>query len=309
MSTRAIVALGLALAVAGARAGAQEATHRDSASGAIAVGTQRVEVTRRVLVAPGMSLDDARRRAIDDAQAEAVREVVGTQVDAVQLASRTERGQTLDDAFSSIVQASASGRVTAYTITRDTVEQTRDASGRPLYYLVLVLLADVTPEEGRPDPGFRVSLELNQPVFTDGGPGHRDEIIARVRVTKDAYVTLFQVSGDSVQLLLPNQWVRANHVLAGQSMEFPPADLRSGIGLHLLAEVPPGATRTTERLTVVATKRPVPFTGALGTSTEPGVVNTIQGTLVALQRWLVNIPLSERAESDILYETRRVSNP
>ena len=48
-------------------------------------------------------------------------------------------------------------------------------------------------------------MQLNKPVFVDDGTGRADEIIVRVRATRDAYITVFGVYRDSLQVLVPNE--------------------------------------------------------------------------------------------------------
>ncbi|MBI3791110.1 MAG: DUF4384 domain-containing protein, partial [Gemmatimonadetes bacterium] len=147
-------------------------------------------------------------------------------------------------------------------------------------------------------------VTLNRTDFVDRGTARTsDEIIATIRATQAASITIFGVSDDTVQVLLPNLYVRQAEVAAGDSLLFPTPTQRRQMGLVVNAQVPPGRDRITELYVVVATRRPVPFEGPRGV--QNGGVSTVRGTLSALNRWLVNIPLNERAVAFAAYEVRR----
>lgn len=267
------------------------------------VDASRVTVEHRIAISRGMAFDDARRVALEEALAEAVRRVVGTKVDAVQQSITIESGK-LEERFLSVVNAGASGRVVDYTVLSEKLDQDSSARGGPVAYLTVKVDAQVAPERGLADAGFRVSLQLNGQVFLDRGtPQSSDEIVATVNATQDGYVTIFGIADDSVQVLLPNAYAKQNAVKGGEAFAFPSADQRKRLGIVVNAQVPPGRQKTTEMYVVVATRRPVPFEGPKGTQT--GGVATVRGTLAALNRWLVNIPLHERAVAYAAYDVRR----
>ena len=267
----------------------------------------RVSVEHRLAMTRGMSLDDARRLAVEEALAEAVRRVVGTRVDALQQAITSEGGR-LEERFLSVVQAGASGRVTDYKVRSERIEQDSTMRGQLLSFMTVAVDVEVQAESGVADAGFRVSLTLNRNEFVDRGtPRTSDEIVATVRTSQEAYITIFGVSDDTVQVLLPNPYAKQNAVAGGDSLLFPTPDQRRRIGLVVNAQVPAGRDKVTELYVVVATRRPVPFEGPKGT--QQGGIATVRGTLSALNRWLVNIPLNERAVAFVAYDVRRQRTP
>jgi hypothetical protein len=262
-----------------------------------------VRVERRVLLSTDITMAEARQRVIDDALAEAVRQVVGTKIDATEQRTTAQSGESLDDRFLSVVQTQASGRVTDYKVAAEDVEKV-PAGAMTLQYLVLKVDATVVPERGIADPAFTVSLSVNRPVYTDtGDPRTSDNIVATVRATQDGYLTLFGVSADDVQVLLPNRLVRDGKLVAATPLIFPSPEQQQRYGLVLTAQVPKGRTKATELIAAVLTKKPIPFTGA--SEADVGGVETVRGTLTALNRWLVNIPRGDRAVAWTSYEVRK----
>lgn len=268
---------------------------------------QRVEKDLNVLIGDGMTLTEARRQAIDAALAEAVREVVGVRIDALEQRLARE-GAKIEDRFLSVVQSSASGRVVDYTVLSEGVVAVPDATGRPLNYFRGRVSALVAEEVGVPDPGFTVKVTTNRPVYVAKGEDDSEEIVTQITASQPAYVTLFNVSDDAVQVMLPSQRSPDNRVQGGVGFEFPSERQRQLLGLRVRAWIPPGTPRLTELMVAVATKRPIPFGGDARRRTESvKTVPTVQATLSQLQEWLVSIPLDERAVGFASYEIRRAS--
>ena len=66
------------------------------------------------------------------------------------------------------------------------------------------------------------------PAGVPSGPSPTsDEVVALIRTTRDAYLTLFCVTEDSVQVLLPNALVTDNFAGAEKLVEFPPPGWRA----------------------------------------------------------------------------------
>ncbi len=262
--------------------------------------TTTVEVENRVLLTLDKTPAQARREAIDGALAEAVRQAVGTQIQAEQSLFRSETPGGLQDRFLSVVQLAAAGRAIDWRFIEDKLVP---GVGTQTYYLVK-LAVTVEAETGRPDPGFQVSLKLNDELFFyRGNPEQSDEIVATITTTQDAYLTIFGVSDDTVQVLLPNPLVPQNFIPQGAEFEFPSAEWRAR-GLRLRAVLPPGRSNMEEYIVVVATRTEVPFGEASG-RIEGQTVETVRAMLMDLNRWLVNIPLDQRAIAFAGYEVRK----
>jgi hypothetical protein len=246
----------------------------------------------------------ARELAIRRAQAEAVRRVVGTEVQAERVSSSVQSGAERVERFAQIVRTGASGRViNSEVLAAETTEQ-----GGNLFYEVRIR-ATVVPEQGQSDPSFGVDISLNQQdrVYLDRGRrAESQQIVASFETTKDAYLTVFSVTPDTMQVVWPNSRLPETYVPADSTVEFPPPDLRR-LGLRWRVQVPRGQEEVTERIVVVATKKKIPFEPIPDYEVTSGRLETVGATVEALNRWLVEIPLNQRAVSTATYTIRRAS--
>jgi hypothetical protein len=284
----------LTLALAGARAGAQ--------TGVPTLG-DTVTVTQRVLVAGDLTPADAKRQALEKALAEAVRRVSGVRVQSAQLGVDEDRGGRSRDSFLSVVQLDAAGRATNYRVLDERFVTERHPSLGAQLYLELRALVTVARETGTVDPGFTVAVSLNDALFFDSGGSleGNDELIATITTSQDAWLTVFDVMGDSAELLMPNAIMTDARVVAGRAAELPSREWRDR-GVHFRASLPPQEKARRELLVVVATRSPVPFptAAAAADAATPRPIS-----LMAIQRWLVTIPLEQRAIAFAAYEVRR----
>lgn len=248
-----------------------------------AQGGDTVTVEQRVLMTPELAPAEARRRAVDAALAEAARRVAGVRVSSSALSTRSERGGVLDGSYSSAVWLEASARAVDYRVDDEAWETRRTADGEAQLYLRLRLHAVVEREVGTRDAAFAVTLTLNGDRFAvrPGSVAANDEIIATVQATQPAFLTLFAIADDSAQRLFPNEYQRRVPAAGGVSLELPDAEWRAR-GLRLRPSLPAGRATRRELLLVVATRTAVP--------PPPPVLSRVE-----LQRWLVRIPLGDRA--------------
>lgn len=291
--------LALLLGVLVAPAAAQPAA---AASAPAAPRTQRVEVDFDDVISGRLSLDEVKRQAIDAALAEAVRQVVGTKIEGTQQAVS---GEGLEGRFLTVALSSAAGKVVDYRVVSEGIVSVPDVDGRPVSRYRGRVSALVAEEVGRPDPSFSVGLSMNRPSFVVPASGDGEEMIATVTATQDAFVTLFIVTEDTVQVVLPSVYAQDNRIAKGTPLQFPSARQRA-MSMTLSAYLPPGRDRAHEVMVAVATKRAVPFGGDTRRRVEDRrVVPTVNGTINQLQEWLVRIPLDERAVAYAAYDIRR----
>jgi hypothetical protein len=268
---------------------------------ASAQSTDTVTVTQRVLVAGDVTPAEAKRQAVERALAEAVRRVAGVRVQAAQLGVGDDRNGRVNDSFLSVVQLDAAGRATDYRILDEKFQTERHAALGAQLYLELRALVTVVREHGAIDPGFKVSVALNDALFFDGGGSieGNDELIATITSTQDAWLTVFGVVGDSAQLLLPNALMSDNRTIAARPAELPAREWRDR-GVHFRASLPPDEKARRELVVVVATRTPVQFT-----TQSVSDAMSASFSLMDIQKWLVTIPLDQRAMAFAAYEVRR----
>jgi len=288
---RALLAL---LMLAPAAAHAQPATNPAAVS---------VDVSRRELLSGGRSAEDVKRDALYAALADAVRRVSGVTVQGTELSSKADSGGHIVDRYVEAVRVDAAGRATSWTVLKEgwRTEKSK-ALGDQVYY-ELSLRVTVERETGTRDPGFGVRLSANSTHLTVRGDdaAANDEIIARVTTTQQAYLTLVSIADDSVYVLTPNSVVPEVVAGAAQSIELPEPALRR-MGLHYRVALPPGVRSRTELLAVVATRSPVPLHAPKGDG-EARDSGTL--TLAEFNRWLVSIPLDQRAVAQIPLELKK----
>lgn len=251
-----------------------------------------VTVEQRILMTPDLTPADARRRAIDAALADAVRRVAGVRVQSNAISTLDERGARIDSRYTSVIALDAAARAVDYRVTSEEWE-TRRLDGASQLYLHLTLRAVVEREVGTPDAGFTIDLTLNAPRYEVRADAARrnDEIIATVRTSRAAQLSLFTIVGDSVQRLFPNAYLPVVTSDSSRTLELPDPEWRER-GLRLRATLPPRVDERRELLLVVATRRAV--------APPPMSMSVME-----LQRWLVRIPLQDRALGFASYDVRR----
>jgi hypothetical protein len=261
-----------------------------------------VTVSQRVLVGGDVTPAEAKRQALEKALAEAVRRVGGVRVQSTQLGVDEDRNGRVHESFLSVVQLDAAGRATDYRVLAERFTSERHAALGAQLYFELRALVTVAREHGTADPGFTVSVSLNDALFFDAGGSleGNDELIATITASRDASLTVFSVTGDSAQLLLPNALMTETRARAGALTEVPSRDWRDR-GVHFRASLSPTERARRELIVVVATRSPVSF--PLPVAADAGSVASFP--LMAIQRWLVTIPLEQRAIAFAPYEVRR----
>lgn len=192
------------------------------------------------------------------------------------------------EAFSSLSSLQSYGRVDEEDILSEEVVL---HDNQPYYKIRLK--CHVSMEKGERDPQFFLQIMLNQQSFRDG-----EEMIITLEATKDCYCTIFNLLPDNTtELLYPNPDVPYDMILANIPFEVPSKELRNK-GIHLRKYVD-GDIPQVETLYVVATKTPVEFMEA--EVIEDGVIQYQTTAFLAIQKWLLGIPLDERVEDMIEY--------
>jgi len=285
-----VVAALFVLAPASARAQSVSASAGDT-----------VTVTQRALIAGDVTPAEAKRQALEHALAEAVRRVSGVRVQAAQLGVDEDRNGRTRDSFLSVVQLDAAGRATNYKILDERFVTERHPSLGSQLYIELRALVTVARESGTTDPGFSVAVSLNDALFFDNGSSlaGNDELIATITASQDAWLTIFDVTGDSAELLMPNTVMGETRLIGNRPSDLPSREWRDR-GVHFRASLAAQETARRELLVVVATRSRISFP----TDASPdGSSRPV--SLMAIQRWLVTIPLEQRAIAFAAYEVRR----
>ena len=147
-------------------------------------------------------------------------------------------GQLAED----LTYAAVRGRATTVKI----LAEGWDASEPRKWTVRLQALVEPTfPEAGH---GLSLQASLSKDVLREG-----EEARIFYEAEEDCYVYIFSIAEDgSVTLLLPNTYLRDNHLKAKTAYEFPPAGSPLRLEAHFLPQGGKGPTE--ERLKVIATR-------------------------------------------------------
>jgi hypothetical protein len=177
-------------------------------------------------------------------------------------------------------------------------------TGPPAIIVRLTMNARVRPVSGKPDPAFKIDLDLNKKVYETG-----NEVVFHVKASKDCYLTILNLAADdSVYVLFPNDLRRDCRMNGGSESDFPSTEDRDG-GLRIKVASLPGHDEDIEMVKVIATEQNVPFLEGFETSTGFEVIGTPRVAVARLARWLSEIPVSERAEASATYRVLGSSKP
>jgi hypothetical protein len=263
------------------------------------------DVHGAVLVAPSMTIKEARDEAMKQAQGEAIRRIVGVQVQSEQARWQSEHMVGEDtkyfDLFSEIHRTTSFGRILDQRIVAEGLEAVTTAGIEGQKKYVVSMDVQVMKESNRSDPEFTLQMSLNKEIFSSSPViSESDEVLATILPSKDCFLTLLSVSSDTVRVVFPNEFSKQNRIAAGCKFEFPPAELREA-GVRLRVQLPSSQKHATEMLVAIATKQSMAFV----TGQREGLFHTIPtyvGAYNELTRWLVQIPPEERTEVSAIFE-------
>jgi hypothetical protein len=246
------------------------------------------------------------RRALQDAEANAIRTALGITVSGqtFQLTSESTKAQKPTDylnTFSELNTTTTSGRVIAEQIIDSTL---RTEGNLPVYSIKIH--ATVAKDKGEPDPGFQAEIHLDKDVYYDRGDIDRNDAVNfSISANQDCYLYIFDImANDSVMMLMPNVYFKDNFYSVAEGAEgFAkklaklPYDLRVGL--------PPKKELTTEMIYVVALKKKIGFHSSNMTEESSGILPTYQGAILDLQKWLVRIPQDFRTTASAPFTIKR----
>jgi hypothetical protein len=236
----------------------------------------------------------AKSRAIEDALRNAVHEAVGAYITVESLVVNLRLS-------GGILGAIPYGKVIGKEILEESVEKI-PAQGQQNPGLVykVKLRAGVIEETSGTDPAFQLDASLNNASFING-----DEMLIKVKPTKDCYVSVFNILEDEKILrLIPNRFKEQNFLPANATFSFPnKADKSRGVKLRV--HTPENKDVVTESIYILALSRPFEFQS---TGIQEGIYGVYKGQTALMKdliKEVVGIPLNERAEVLMQYEIRK----
>ncbi|MBC7897678.1 MAG: hypothetical protein H7066_19830 [Cytophagaceae bacterium] len=255
---------------------------------------ETVLIEQRVLLEEQLTPAAAKRRALEEAMAEAVRRIAGVRVQSSAVSTTTEDHTGTEGRYRSVVQLDAAGRATDARIVDESWETTRAPGiGEQVYYRATFAIT-VERDQGDPDPTFAVEVSLPKSDYLARSTDVRqnDELVASVQATLASRVYAFSIVDDSVHALVPNEFLSPVDAAPGARFELPDATWRAR-GLRFRVTLPPVGAPREELLAVVAVR---------GTGT---VTPVNRMSLLEFQRWLVRIPARDRTTGFAPYTVRR----
>lgn len=252
-----------------------------------------------------------KERAIENAMAEAVRKVVGVKVSEETFGTKFEKldlkdktKSQYDESFLITSRSTTCGVVTQKEIISESVEMDKKYNV-PIYKAKI--RAYVVREEGKPDPAFKVEVELNKDIFYDkGNPKANDLIEVYIKSTADCYLYLFcRMEDNQVIILFPNDDNKDNRFKGnGNKNQFMDI-INSTVNIFGYA-LPEGKTKTTESLYLIATKDKIPFTSEnLSLYGTFNAIDNYKTALMDILSWVVQIPADRRTSATVSYEIKK----
>lgn len=247
------------------------------------------------------------RRAQRDAEASAIRDVLGVKITDATFGVKAESmgSDNRESNYFSVFSELSSSTTSGHIIAEDILSKSLNIENEYPVYTVKIR-AVVAKDTGKADPGFKVDLQLNKDVYIDrGSPDINDAVKFSVNASENCYLYLFDImSNDSVLLLIPDPYFTDNYYSVADG----PAGFQKkldALPIKLRVGLPPGKDITTEMLYLVALKKKVNFFSPHMTKGALGIIPTYKSALLDLQKWLVMIPQNMRTSASASFTIKR----
>lgn len=248
-----------------------------------------------------MLQQQARTTALNQARADAVRQVAGVKIQSESFRVQTERISNKDSSilvfFASVNRDVACGRVVQEEILSEGPATFPTIAGQtPQVYYQVKIRAQVAMEQGAPDPAFRVHVKINNEIYREN-----DTMTIDLQATQNGFVYVFNILvNDSLLGLFPNRYFQDNFLPGNTSLHLMPE------GFIFQVSLVPGMLHAQEFIYVVATKECYNFAPTWRDETQPLRTASTPGfTFLELPRWLANIPPDKRTDRFVGYEVCR----
>ncbi|MBI4549197.1 MAG: protein kinase [Ignavibacteriae bacterium] len=241
----------------------------------------------------GRTADEALKNARYAAYAQALK-LAGISVDAKQFIIQSEAATSpskLREANAAFRRSIESGPAGIVTDTRNEKIQGLSAGSRYRYRVELD--AKITKRQGERDASFNINFQLNQSVFRSG-----DKLILHVIPTKACYVSVFNISMDSVFTLFPNEYQNDDLVAAQTTLRL------GDSGINYPVSIPKGWDSAEEMIFVVATRDKLDQLKDKGGTPTLGKTLPRDDALISLMKNLVGVSLEDGREVFRSFEIR-----
>jgi hypothetical protein len=254
-------------------------------------------------LAVNISAEQAKKIALDNARAEAIKKAIGTKVTeeifrSVSEVQTVNNVNEFNDVFKKFTRSSAYGKIVEETATYETKLE----NGYPLY--IANIEAKVVEEKGEVDPNFKAEIILPKTKFIARDDiQNSDKIEFKLWASDDCYLYLFNVmSNDSVYLILPNEIIKDNTYKIDKNIQSYQKLLNS---MRFSVGLPEGKDYALEGLLLIAVKDKIDFKSDLIEQSGKGMIATYKSALTEIMKWLVTIPQNRRTEAFTSFEIIR----
>jgi hypothetical protein len=243
------------------------------------------------VVVTGTSVNQDMNKAVieakDDAKRQAIERVSGVKIKSSSLVSNYQL-------ISDLVLAETIAEIKDYRVLYWEVENLiKEKNKDPVVQLKVKMEVTVKESDIDADKNFQIKAKLNKQVFYD------DEkiIIKNLQISKDCFLYIISISGDSVNPILPNKYVKEFVLRPNEKISFPTNEL-SEKGLSLIAKTSKDRGVDYEQLLIIATK----FNNSIFTSF---LIDSPTISIQDFSKELIKIPLNQRVIQILDYETRK----
>ena len=249
--------------------------------------------------------EEGKRKALEIARGEAIKQVVGLKVTEETFRNVSESQQNDQqtdyfDVFSRLNRSTSSGRIIDEEYSIETILE----NDVPIY--IAKLSAKVVEEKGEADPGFNVGINMSRDVYYSRSDviSENDAIEFEIIASKDCYIYLFNImSSDSVQLVLPNQYIENNFYDTNKAeQEF--EKLMNNLGMKFNVYLPADKSMANEAFLVIALKDKVDFKSDNFHQDGLSIIPTYRAAMTDIMSWLIQIPADMRTEAFRSFEIR-----
>ena len=259
--------------------------------------------TSATCLAVNISVEQAKKKALEDARSEAIKIVAGVNVREEVFRNVSEvitgdNASQFNDLFTKFNRTSSFGK-----IVEESVEYKVELDGDFPRYTAF-LKAKVVEEKGKADPSFTSEILLGKNILYDRGRiDKNDKIEFKLRASQDCYLYLFNIlSNDSVQMILPNEYIPDNSFRVSLTQQGYESKIKN-LGLTFPVGLPEGRDNVVEGLMLIALKEKTDFVSP--NLSSGGIIPTYKAAITDIMNWLVGIPLDKRTESFQSFEIRK----
>ncbi len=200
-------------------------------------------VSGKAFIYGDVSPNQAKKVALNEAKTNALRKAgIEESIASYQDLFTSESGDKFDQYFNSAIQTEINGVLTSYDVVSDTVYC---VSKTEIVYEVIID-ASVIKYNKKPDTQFSASVTGLKTAYMNG-----DKLSFNVEVTRDCYLTIFNLVDSSVSVLFPNNYEERILLKSKQTYEFP---FKNGINYPLRTK----SKIESNRLIFVFTKNELP---------------------------------------------------